>query len=167
MPQHTQKKTPSKKKPLKVNLPRVLGNIFDSPEEVADFLEDPPSGLANLLGRVPDAIRDANKQTSKPPRTKRKPKRPPTPGNAAQKAVQNRLTLILADNRRFGLDDILRYWQQFADEPLVDWVYETRRKSQPELAGELVRKATRQNKLFELEKAVNAVNKSRQPRVPK
>ena len=163
MPQNTRKTKPSKKKSLKVNLPRVLGNIFDNPEEVADFLEDPPSGLANILGRVPDAIRDANKQPSKPLPKKQKPKRPPIPRNAAQKAVQDRLTLILADNRRFGLDDILKYWQQFAD-PLVDWVYETRRKSQPELAGELVRKATQQNKLYELEKTVNAVNRSRQPR---
>jgi hypothetical protein len=153
MTQKNRKKT-AKKPASGFNLTEALGGFLRKDrEEIESILEDP-------LKLFPEHNEDHNNQAavSRPGRRqvkKTQPKKQTSSKNATQAEIQRKLVLALADNSHFSLDDIHKCWLQF--DPLVEWHYEIQKKNQPELAAELVRKATRQNKLSELEKTMNSI----------
>ncbi len=70
------------------------------------------------------------------------------------RGLQRELVNLLRDPNRFSLSDLCLYWQDYID-PTVDWGWMMRTgKSQVELAGELVAKATRQGDLKNLAKKI-------------
>jgi nucleoside phosphorylase len=68
------------------------------------------------------------------------------PDELSLKEIQRILVLKLGDKNQFDLDELGNLWRICID-PTVDWFVEKLRKTQQELAGDLVRKATQKGKL--------------------
>lgn len=134
-----------------------------SADELAEALRNPTEAVDLLAGKMADTLDSEqspplSKQVMRRAESKQvKPKASLSPQEKEKQNTQNRLVLLLADNHRFGIDDLHRYWQDFVD-PMVEWSYETRKMTQRQLATELVRKARQQKRLAELENAVDAMN---------
>jgi hypothetical protein len=168
----TARKTSGKKTPEKTSARVVTGvakgikNI--APEDIEAIRENPSNIWDVVFDKATGILLDGMKSedVSKPPTTNKpssKPNSPATARNNQQQKTQQELVSCLRDGNQYGLDDLLRYWQDFVD-PGVDWLYETRKQSQPELASRLVKQATRKGKLQELAKIVLPRQSSGRPR---
>ncbi len=126
-------------------------------DDLADILEDPFNLFTVLTEKIPQSLR--NIKRSKKPLKQPRPngnntrKTRSIPRSKPQEETKKQLVLLLADDQRFGLDDLHKYWQEFVN-PLVDWVHETRRMTQRELARELVFKVSQNGRIAELQKAI-------------
>jgi 2-oxo-4-hydroxy-4-carboxy--5-ureidoimidazoline (OHCU) decarboxylase len=152
------RKTTTKKKSSTSFFSKTIKGIFKSdPKTIERAIKS--SNVLDLIDSDHDLVetnQEVRQVVDDSPDIAKTPRNKTSTSKVSQSALQRKLVLTLSDNSRFSLDDLLLYWQQFVD-PMVDWNYLTRKKSQAELAADLVRKVTQLKKLNELQKALDEI----------